>query len=163
MMNPHVMWDVCVTTYNMILNEFAFFRKYNWQYIVVDEGHRMKNEFNMFSTKLRQLKSAHRLLITGTPLQNNLHELWALLNYLLPDIFKDAADFDSWFDSNDCLAGNDDIANRLKIILKPLMLRRVKADVEKSLLPKLEVNKTRTHREKNRQKIALSKKSFSST
>lgn len=72
-------------------------------------------------------------------LQNNLHELWALLNFLLPDVFVSAEDFDTWFDSDDCLRGNHDIVHRLRAILKPFMLRRIKAEVEKSLLPKIEV------------------------
>lgn len=71
--------------------------------------------------------------------QNNLHELWALLNFLLPDVFASADDFDTWFDSNDCLRGQNDVANRLRKILRPFMLRRIKADVEKSLLPKIEM------------------------
>lgn len=71
--------------------------------------------------------------------QNNLHELWALLNFLLPDVFASADDFDTWFDSDDCLRGNNNVADRLRDILRPFMLRRIKADVEKSLLPKIEL------------------------
>lgn len=71
--------------------------------------------------------------------QNNLHELWALLNFLLPEIFASADDFDTWFDSDDCLRGNNDIVQRLRSILQPFMLRRIKAEVEKSLLPKIEL------------------------
>lgn len=71
--------------------------------------------------------------------QNNLHELWALLNFLLPDVFASANDFDTWFDSDDCLRGNHDIVQRLRTILKPFMLRRIKSEVEKSLLPKIEL------------------------
>ncbi len=72
--------------------------------------------------------------------QNNLHELWALLSYLLPDVFSDADDFDSWFDSDACLSGNNEIVKRLHSVLQPFMLRRVKADVLTSLLPKKEIN-----------------------
>lgn len=132
-------WDVCVTTYEMVLAEKSGLSKFEWQYIAVDEAHRLKNENNRISKVLRQFHSTNRLLLTGTPLQNNLHELWALLNYLLPDVFASAADFDSWFDSDDCLRGNDNIVKRLHAILKPFMLRRIKAEVEKSLLPKIEL------------------------
>lgn len=62
-----------------------------------------------------------------------------MLNYLLPDVFGSANDFDTWFDSDNCLSGNDDIVKRLHTILGPFMLRRIKADVEKSLLPKIEL------------------------
>lgn len=68
-----------------------------------------------------------------------MHELWALLNFLLPDVFASADDFDTWFDADDCLRGNIDIVRRLRDILRPFMLRRIKAEVEKSLLPKIEV------------------------
>lgn len=71
-------------------------------------------------------------------MQNNLHELWALLNYLLPDVFQSSHDFDTWFDSNDCLSGNETAVKRIHNILKPFMLRRIKSEVELSLLPKQE-------------------------
>lgn len=69
-------------------------------------------------------------------LQNNLHELWALLNFVMPDKFGDSDDFDAWFDTDDCLSGNDLAVQRLHTILGAFMLRRIKSDVETSLLPK---------------------------
>ena len=80
-----------------------------------------------------------RLLLTGTPLQNNLHELWSLLNFLLPEVFASSDDFDEWFNTNSCL-GDDSLVKRLHGVLKPFLLRRLKSDVEKSLLPKKEVS-----------------------
>lgn len=77
-------------------------------------------------------------MITGTPLQNNLHELWALLNFLLPDVFGDAEAFDNWFSGQD--KDQDTVVQQLHRVLRPFLLRRVKSDVEKSLLPKKEVN-----------------------
>lgn len=71
--------------------------KYKWEYIIVDEAHKLKNEDSQISKRLRQLDSRYRLLLTGTPLQNNLHELWSLLNFLLPEIFSSSDDFDEWF------------------------------------------------------------------
>jgi len=93
-------WDVCVTSYEMVLKEKGALGKIKWEYIVIDEAHRIKNENSSLSLVIRTLDSKHRLLLTGTPLQNNLHELWALLNFLLPDVFKNADDFDSFFDLN---------------------------------------------------------------
>lgn len=78
------------------------------------------------------------MLITGTPLQNNLHELWALLNFLLPDVFGDSEAFDQWFSGQD--RDQDTVVQQLHRVLRPFLLRRVKSDVEKSLLPKKEVN-----------------------
>lgn len=90
------------------------------------------------SQVIRLFQSRNRLLITGTPLQNNLHELWALLNFLLPDVFGDAEAFDQWFSGQD--RDQDTVVQQLHRVLRPFLLRRVKSDVEKSLLPKKEVN-----------------------
>lgn len=69
--------------------------------------------------------------------QNNLHELWALLNFLFPKMFDSAKDFDVWFDADKCLSGDDKAVKRLHTILGAFMLRRIKSEVEKSLLPKI--------------------------
>merc|ERR1719198_1286508 len=94
-------FDVCVTSYEMVIREQGAFRKFAWRYLIVDEAHRMKNEESKLSQILRSFTSHSRLLITGTPMQNNLHELWALLNFLLPDIFSSSEDFDEWFNITD--------------------------------------------------------------
>ncbi len=131
-------WDVVVTSYEMLLREKSVFKKFNWKYMVIDEAHRIKNEESKLSMVVREIKTSNRLLLTGTPLQNNLHELWALLNFLLPEVFSSSEDFDEWFNTNSCL-GDDTLVKRLHGVLKPFLLRRLKADVEKSLLPKKEV------------------------
>ena len=77
-----------VTSYEMVLIEKSVFKKFNWKYMVIDEAHRIKNEESKLSLVIREIKTANRLLLTGTPLQNNLHELWALLNFLLPEVLK---------------------------------------------------------------------------
>ncbi|KAL7999500.1 putative SANT/Myb domain, Homeobox-like domain superfamily, High mobility group box [Plasmopara halstedii] len=132
-------FDVCVTTFEMCLKEKTALCKFAWRYLIIDEAHRIKNESSQFSTVVRMLDTEHRLLLTGTPLQNNLHELWALLNFLLPDVFASSQEFDDWFN----LDVDDDEAKKQMIsqlhkILRPFMLRRLKADVEKSLPPKKE-------------------------
>ncbi|XP_048839487.1 probable global transcription activator SNF2L1 [Brienomyrus brachyistius] len=131
-------WDVCVTSYEMVIREKCVFKKFNWRYLVIDEAHRIKNEKSKLSEIVREFKTTNRLLLTGTPLQNNLHELWSLLNFLLPDVFNSANDFDSWFDTNNCL-GDQKLVERLHAVLRPFLLRRIKAEVEKSLPPKKEV------------------------
>lgn len=131
-------WDVCITSYEMCIREKAVFKKFNWRYMVIDEAHRIKNEKSKLSEILREFKTANRLLLTGTPLQNNLHELWSLLNFLLPDVFNSSDDFDSWFNTNQCL-GDDSLIVRLHAVLKPFLLRRLKSEVEKRLKPKKEV------------------------
>ncbi|XP_076843705.1 LOW QUALITY PROTEIN: putative global transcription activator SNF2L1 [Brachyhypopomus gauderio] len=131
-------WDVCVTSYEMVIREKCVFKKFNWRYLVIDEAHRIKNEKSKLSEIVREFKTTNRLLLTGTPLQNNLHELWALLNFLLPDVFNSATDFDSWFDTNNCL-GDQKLVERLHAVLRPFLLRRIKQEVERSLPPKKEV------------------------
>jgi len=127
-------FQVCITSYELCLIEKAHLKKFAFQYIIIDEAHRIKNENSMLSQIVRIFKSRNRLLITGTPLQNNLHELWALLNFLLPDVFSSSEDFDSWFSSQ---GGNQDsVIQQLHKVLRPFLLRRIKSDVEKSLLPK---------------------------
>jgi SWI/SNF-related matrix-associated actin-dependent regulator of chromatin subfamily A member 5 len=132
-------WDVCVTSYEMIIREKSVLKKFNWRYIVIDEAHRIKNEKSKLSEIIREFKSTNRLLLTGTPLQNNLHELWALLNFLLPDVFNSSDDFDAWFNTNNCLVGADNsLVERLHGVLRPFLLRRLKSEVEKKLPPKKE-------------------------
>ncbi|KAG0008550.1 hypothetical protein BGZ80_003319 [Entomortierella chlamydospora] len=131
-------FDVCLTSYDICLLEKTHLKKFAWQYIVIDEAHRIKNENSQLSQIIRAFNSKNRLLITGTPLQNNLHELWALLNFLLPDVFSSSEDFDAWFEKQ---GGDQDmVVQQLHKVLRPFLLRRIKSDVEKSLLPKKEIN-----------------------
>jgi SWI/SNF-related matrix-associated actin-dependent regulator of chromatin subfamily A member 5 len=131
-------FDVCITSYEMILREKTHLKKFAWEYIIIDEAHRIKNEESSLAQMVRLFNSRNRLLITGTPLQNNLHELWALLNFLLPDVFGDSSAFDDWFSQQG--GDSDTVVQQLHKVLRPFLLRRVKADVEKSLLPKKEIN-----------------------
>ena len=131
-------FDCCITSYEMILREKSHLKKFAWEYIIIDEAHRIKNEESSLAQVIRLFNSRNRLLITGTPLQNNLHELWALLNFLLPDVFGDAEAFDQWFSGQG--EDQDTVVQQLHRVLRPFLLRRVKSDVEKSLLPKKEIN-----------------------
>lgn len=157
-------FDILIASYEMCLREKSALKKLSWAYIVIDEAHRIKNVDSMLSQIVRLFDSRGRMLITGTPLQNNLHELWALLNFLLPDVFSDVADFDAWFEKQAPpeevkeegengeapapkaidKAAEDEASNKvvkqLHSVLRPFLLRRVKMDVEKSLLPKKEIN-----------------------
>lgn len=133
-------FDVLITSYEMVIKEKSTLKKIAWQYIVIDEAHRIKNEQSTLSQIIRLFYSKNRLLITGTPLQNNLHELWALLNFLLPDVFGDSEVFDEWFEQNNSEEDQEVVVQQLHTVLSPFLLRRVKADVEKSLLPKIETN-----------------------
>uniref|UniRef100_A0A2P2MQQ3 Chromatin-remodeling complex ATPase chain n=2 Tax=Rhizophora mucronata TaxID=61149 RepID=A0A2P2MQQ3_RHIMU len=130
-------FDVCVTSFEMAIKEKSALRRFSWRYIIIDEAHRIKNENSLLSKTMRLYNTNYRLLITGTPLQNNLHELWSLLNFLLPEIFSSAETFDEWFQ----ISGESDqqeVVQQLHKVLRPFLLRRLKSDVEKGLPPKKE-------------------------
>ncbi|GKU85532.1 hypothetical protein SLEP1_g198 [Rubroshorea leprosula] len=130
-------FDVCVTSFEMAIKEKSALRRFSWRYIIIDEAHRIKNENSLLSKTMRLYNTNYRLLITGTPLQNNLHELWSLLNFLLPEIFSSAETFDEWFQ----ISGENDqqeVVQQLHKVLRPFLLRRLKSDVEKGLPPKKE-------------------------
>ena len=128
-------WHVVVTTYEICNLEKNTLNKFAWSYLIIDEAHRLKNEDSAFSKTVRQFETRYRVLLTGTPLQNSLHELWALLNFLVPDVFASSEQFDEWFnlDIEDADEKNK-LISQLHKILRPFMLRRLKADVEKSLV-----------------------------
>ncbi|KAH0895930.1 hypothetical protein HID58_045498 [Brassica napus] len=132
-------FDVCVTSFEMAIKEKTTLRRFSWRYIIIDEAHRIKNENSLLSKTMRIFNTNYQLLITGTPLQNNLHELWALLNFLLPEVFSSAETFDEWFQ----ISGENDqqevvVVQQLHKVLRPFLLRRLKSDVEKGLPPKKE-------------------------
>ncbi|KAM5535248.1 hypothetical protein V8D89_011054 [Ganoderma adspersum] len=138
-------FDVLITSYEICLIEKSALKKFSFEYIVIDEAHRIKNVDSILSQIVRSFISRGRLLITGTPLQNNMKELFALLNFICPEIFSDYADLESFLHKDDEMAEGDEekskkVVEALHKILRPFLLRRVKSDVEKNLLPKKEIN-----------------------
>ena len=143
-------FQVLLTTYEYIIKDRPVLGKIRWVHMIVDEGHRMKNAQSKLSNTLTQYyHSRYRLILTGTPLQNNLPELWALLNFALPTIFKSVTSFDEWFNTpfantggQDKMALNEEeqllVIRRLHKVLRPFLLRRLKKDVEKDLPDKQE-------------------------
>ncbi|KAJ1614895.1 SNF2L-like protein [Cryptosporidium canis] len=137
----NLQYNVCLTTFEMAIKEKWRLQKIDWQYCILDEAHRIKNEKSLLSEVVRLLKSKNRLLITGTPLQNNLKELWSLLNFLMPNIFSSSDDFESLFDFSKLDSDDQQkcVIKTLHQILRPFMLRRLKIDVERDLPPKREL------------------------
>lgn len=142
-------FPVIITSYEICMNDRNFLGNYKWKYIVVDEGHRLKNMNCKLIKELMTYNSANRLLITGTPLQNNIAELWSLLHFLLPEVFNDLDSFERWFDFSSVIDAKDEengksskrknnLVSTMHAILKPFLLRRVKTDVETNLPPKRE-------------------------
>ena len=113
-----------------------------FEYLILDEAQRIKNDESVLSQVLRRFKTQHRVLLTGTPLQNNLKELWALLNFLMPQLFDSPEEFKDLFTTNDYGSGDNGQEQMIKQIhrlLRPFMLRRLKVDVEKHLPNKQEI------------------------
>ena len=143
-------FQVVLTTYEYIIKDRPFLCRYKWVHMIIDEGHRMKNANSKLSQTLSQYyTSRYRLILTGTPLQNNLPELWALLNFVLPKIFNSQKSFDEWFNTPFANTGGLDkieideeeallIIKRLHKVLRPFLLRRLKKDVESELPDKVE-------------------------
>lgn len=143
-------FQVLLTTYEYIIKDRPVLSKIRWIHMIVDEGHRMKNAQSKLSNTLTQYyHTRFRLILTGTPLQNNLPELWALLNFVLPAIFKSVKSFDEWFNTPFANTGGQDkmelteeeqllVIRRLHKVLRPFLLRRLKKDVEKDLPDKQE-------------------------
>ncbi|KOS20917.1 Lymphoid-specific helicase [Escovopsis weberi] len=143
---PTTKFPVVCTSYEMVLLDQYNLSRINWEFIIIDEGHRMKNADAKLFQQLRQFSSATRLLITGTPLQNNLKELWSLLHFLLPSIFTNWEAFESWFDFSDLQdehgtqefigdTAKQQLVKKIHLVLQPLLLRRIKQDVA-AYLPK---------------------------
>ncbi|RHY45169.1 hypothetical protein DYB34_004778 [Aphanomyces astaci] len=127
-------FNVCLTTYETILADFEEFEAIHWRLLAVDEAHRLKSAGSRVLKQMRVLNVDRKLLLTGTPLQNNTQELWVLLNFLEPVIFDNMEDFN---DKYGRLHSQEQVME-LQRMLTPYLLRRVKEDVEKSIPPKEE-------------------------
>ncbi|KAG2639728.1 ATP-dependent DNA helicase DDM1-like isoform X1 [Panicum virgatum] len=142
-------FPIVVTSYEMAMSDAKFLAVHKWKYVVVDEGHRLKNSKCKLLREIKRIPMDNKLLLTGTPLQNNLAELWSLLNFILPDIFSSHQEFESWFDFSG--KGNEEkqeeteekrrvhVVSKLHAILRPFLLRRMKEDVEQMLPRKKEI------------------------
>lgn len=144
----HDCHPVVVTTYEMVFRDSSLLAKYNWDYMILDEGHRVKNIKCKLLRKLKCIRAGAKLILTGTPLQNNLQELWSLLHFLIPEVFDDLQVFESWFDlspTDGSKMGGVSLDQERKFlttlyeILTPFLLRRVKDDVEIEIPPKAEI------------------------
>ena len=149
-------WNVWITSYTLITNDQQIFKKKAWHYMILDEAHNIKNFKSLRWQTLLTFRTRARLLLTGTPLQNNLTELWSLLFFLMPTDsaetgiggFADLQEFMEWFrkpveqileHGRDVM--DDDaraIVAKLHRVLRPFLLRRLKADVEKQMPGKYE-------------------------
>ncbi|KAG2389042.1 hypothetical protein C9374_014442 [Naegleria lovaniensis] len=140
-------FHVVISSYGLILEDEKYFKKVKWQYLILDEAHAIKSSKSLRWKTLLGMKCRNRMLLTGTPIQNNMKELWALLHFIMPSIFDSHDEFNDWFSKDieshaskeqDAKLNEQQLA-RLHMILKPFMLRRVKKDVESEMAPKTEL------------------------
>ncbi|KAJ6785420.1 hypothetical protein PWT90_06646 [Aphanocladium album] len=151
--NNDDVWNVCITSYQLVLQDQQVFKRRRWHYMILDEAHNIKNFKSQRWQTLLGFNTRARLLLTGTPLQNNLTELWSLLFFLMPAQngeggFADLQEFHEWFhkpESQILESGREQmdeeakaIISKLHKVLRPYLLRRLKADVEKQMPAKYE-------------------------
>ncbi|GAY42579.1 hypothetical protein CUMW_067990 [Citrus unshiu] len=140
-------FNVLITHYDLIMRDRQYLKKVQWIYMIVDEGHRLKNHECALAKTISGYQIQRRLLLTGTPIQNSLQELWSLLNFLLPTIFNSVENFEEWFNApfkdRGQVALTDEeqllIIRRLHHVIRPFILRRKKDEVEKYLPGKSQV------------------------
>ena len=138
-------FHVVITSYQLVITDFKYFNRIKWQYMVLDEAQAIKSSGSQRWKMLLEFKCRNRLLLSGTPIQNSMAELWALLHFVMPTLFDSHDEFQDWF-SKDIESSaeskgqiDEKQISRLHMILKPFMLRRIKKDVENELTDKLEV------------------------
>ncbi|XP_041454100.1 chromodomain-helicase-DNA-binding protein 8-like isoform X2 [Lytechinus variegatus] len=127
-------FQILITTYEILLADCQELSEIEWRVLVIDEAHRLKNRNCKLLEGLKILDMEHRVLLTGTPLQNNVDELFSLLNFLEPGRFRSSSQFLEDFGD----LKTEGQVEKLQQLLRPMMLRRLKEDVEKNLAPKEE-------------------------
>lgn len=138
-------FHMLITSYQLLVTDEKYLRRVKWQYMVLDEAQAIKSSNSIRWKTLLSFNCRNRLLLTGTPIQNNMAELWALLHFIMPTLFDSHEQFNEWFskgiESHAEHGGtlNEHQLNRLHSILKPFMLRRVKKDVITEMTNKKEV------------------------
>ncbi|KAI4177743.1 MAG: hypothetical protein LQ343_000207 [Gyalolechia ehrenbergii] len=137
-------FHVLITSYQLVVQDTQYFQKIRWQYMILDEAQAIKSAQSSRWKALLGFHCRNRLLLTGTPIQNSMQELWALLHFIMPSLFDSHDEFSEWF-SKDIESHaqshtklNEEQLQRLHMILKPFMLRRVKKHVQKELGDKIE-------------------------
>ncbi|QRV83676.1 DNA helicase [Ceratobasidium sp. AG-Ba] len=140
-------FHVLVTSYQLVVADEKYFQRVKWQYMVLDEAQAIKSSSSARWKTLLGFNCRNRLLLTGTPVQNSMQELWALLHFIMPSLFDSHDEFSEWFSKdiesaaeNKGQALNEHQLRRLHMILKPFMLRRVKKNVQNELSEKIELD-----------------------
>lgn len=138
-------FHVVITSYQLVVTDYKYFNRIKWQYMILDEAQAIKSSSSVRWKLLLGFNCRNRLLLSGTPIQNSMAELWALLHFIMPTLFDSHEEFNEWFSKDieshaENKTGIDEKQiSRLHMILKPFMLRRIKKDVENELSDKIEI------------------------
>ncbi|KAJ4486296.1 SNF2 family DNA-dependent ATPase [Lentinula aciculospora] len=145
--NQDAPFHVLITSYQLVTQDQQYFQRVKWQYMILDEAQNIKNSSSVRWKTLLGFHCRNRLLLTGTPIQNSMQELWALLHFIMPSLFDSHDEFNEWFSKDIENAAenkgsklNEHQLRRLHMILKPFMLRRVKRHVQNELSEKIEID-----------------------
>lgn len=138
-------FNVCIASYATVVKDAAVLKRKEWFSLILDEAQNIKNFHSKRWQTLLTFNTQHRLLLTGTPLQNNLLELWSLMHILMPDVFSSHEDFKDWFGDpltsaieTSRVQRHQRLIRKLHQVLRPYILRRLKKDVEKQMPGKFE-------------------------
>lgn len=137
-------FHVCITSYKLVIQDHQSFRRKKWKYLILDEAQNIKNFKSQRWQLLLNFSTERRLLLTGTPLQNNMMELWSLMHFLMPNFFESHRTFEELFSKpmsgmvEGNLEYNESIIIKLHKVLRPFLLRRLKSEVEKQMPQKHE-------------------------
>ncbi|KAJ3517373.1 hypothetical protein NLJ89_g556 [Agrocybe chaxingu] len=145
--NQDAPFHILITSYQLVTQDQQYFQRVKWQYMILDEAQNIKNSSSVRWKTLLGFHCRNRLLLTGTPIQNSMQELWALLHFIMPSLFDSHDEFNEWFSKDIENAAenkgsklNEHQLRRLHMILKPFMLRRVKRHVQNELSEKIEID-----------------------
>ncbi|KAJ7597201.1 SNF2 family DNA-dependent ATPase [Mycena floridula] len=145
--NQDAPFHVLITSYQLVTQDQQYFQRVKWQYMILDEAQNIKNSSSARWKTLLGFHCRNRLLLTGTPIQNSMQELWALLHFIMPSLFDSHDEFNEWFSKDIENAAenkgsklNEHQLRRLHMILKPFMLRRIKKNVQNELSEKIEID-----------------------
>lgn len=131
-------YDVLITSYDLIKRDVELYRNIKFEYQFIDEAQFIKNHMTQAAKAVKEMHARHKFALTGTPIENRLSELWSIYDYLMPGLLYSYRRFKEEYEQPIVQNNEEEILKRLKRMIKPFILRRIKADVLKDLPDKLE-------------------------
>jgi superfamily II DNA or RNA helicase len=133
--------DVIFTTYGIIRRDYETLKEIQFDYLILDEAQNIKNPESVGAIACKSLKSLHRLALSGTPVENRLKELWSIFDFLMPEFLGNLREFNETFE-RPIEAGASEVGQKLRKIVHPFILRRLKSQVEKELPERTDIINT---------------------